>query len=56
MPLAEIKDFNVVIHTKYFFEELIKSKQDLYGKIVEMSKNNDYPTENLRDLLSSKLL
>ena len=26
MPLTEIKDFNVLINTKKFFEQIIKSK------------------------------
>ena len=50
MPLAEIKYFNVFIHTKNFFEQLIKSKQELYGKIVEKLKQNDSAAANLVDL------
>ena len=49
MPLAEIKDFDVSIHSKIFFDQLVKRKQELHEKIVEMSKNNDYTTENLAD-------
>ena len=57
MPLAEIKDFNVSIHSKIFFDQFIKRKQELHEKIVEISKNNDYTTENLVDsFLPSKLL
>ena len=51
MTSAEIKYSYVFIHTKNFFEQLIKSKQELYGKIVEMLKQNNYATENLVDLL-----
>ena len=49
MPLAEIKDFNVSIHSKFFFDQFKKRKQELHEKIVEISKNNDYTTENLAD-------
>ena len=51
MPLAEIKGFNVLINNKKYFERLIKSKQELYDETDEMSKNNDYTTANLIDLL-----
>ena len=57
MPLAEIKDFNVSIHSKFFFDQFKKRKQELHEKIVEISKNNDYITENLAYFfLPSKLL
>ena len=51
MTSLEIKYSYVFIHTKNFFEQLIKSKQELYGKIVEVLKQNNYATENLVDLL-----
>ena len=50
MPLVEIKGYNV----RFYFGvggHLIKRKQELYEKIVEMSRNNDDTTANLADLL-----
>ena len=51
MKSLEIKYSYVFIHTKNFFKQLIKSKQELCGKIVGMLKQNNYATENLVDLL-----
>ena len=42
VPNVEIKDFNVLIDGKSFF--------DLSIKIIDMSDNNDYTTGNLLDL------
>ena len=33
----------------YFFDELLKSKQEVSRKLVEMSRNDDYTTGNLFD-------
>ena len=41
-PSVEIKDFNVLINGKSFFNVPIKNKSETYEKIIEMSKNNDY--------------
>ena len=46
-PKLEIKDFNILIHGKQFFEIPVKNKKETYEKIIEMSKNNDYTTGNL---------
>ena len=46
---VEIKDFNVLIDGKSFFEFPMKNKKETYEKIVEMSKNNDYATGSLLD-------
>ena len=32
-----------------FFELPIKNEEEAYGKIIEMSNNNDYTTGNLLD-------
>ena len=48
-PTVEIKDYNVLIDSKSFFDIPIKIKEEAYEKIVEMSKNNDYSTGNLLD-------
>ena len=47
MPLAEIKYFNALIENKPFFDQSVKSKQEAYEKLIEMSKNDDYATGNL---------
>ena len=46
---VEIKDFNVLIDGKPFFEIPVKNKEEAYEAIIEMSKNNDYATVNLLD-------
>ena len=46
---SEIKDFNVSIDGKPFFEIPVKNKEEAYEAIIEMSKNNDYATGNLLD-------
>ena len=40
-PSVEIEDFNVLIDGKSFFDVSIKSEEETYKKIIEMSKNND---------------
>ena len=47
MPLVEIKDFNSLIDNKPFFDQHVKSKQESYEKLVEMSRNNNCRTGNL---------
>ena len=49
VPKAEIKDFNVLFDGKPFFEIPVKSKEEVYEKIIEISKTNDYTTGNLLD-------
>ena len=46
---VEIKDFNVLIDGKPFFEIPVKHKEEVYEQIIEMSKNNNYTTVNLLD-------
>ena len=49
LPKVEIKDFNVLIDGKPFFEVPVKNKAETYEAIIEMSKNNDYSIGNLLD-------
>ena len=49
VPKIEIKDFNVLIDGKSFFEIPVKNEEEAYEAIIEMSKNNDYTTGNLLD-------
>ena len=48
-PTVEIKDFNVLIDGKSFFNVPIKNKEKTCEKIIEISRNNDYTTGNLLD-------
>ena len=48
-PSVEIKDFNVLIDGKSFFDVPIKHKEETYEKIIELIKNSDYATGNLLD-------
>ena len=48
-PKVEIKDFNVLIDSKSFFNVPIKNKKGVHEANIEMSKNNDYTTGNLLD-------
>ena len=54
MTLVEIKDFDALIDNKSFFYQPVKSEQEVYEKLIEMSKNNDYTTGNLLDCLYLK--
>ena len=49
VPQVEIKDFNMLIDGKSFFEVPIKKKEEAYEAIIEMGKNNNYTTGNLLD-------
>ena len=42
MPLIEIKDFNVLIDNKPFFDQSVKNKEERHEKLIEMSRNDDY--------------
>ena len=43
---VEIKDFNVLIDGKPFFEIPVKNKEEAYDQIIEMSKNNKFEQTN----------
>ena len=49
VPKVEIKEFNVLIIGKPFFEIPVKNKEEAYEAIIEMTKNNNYTTGNLLD-------
>ena len=48
-PKVDIKDFNVLINGKRFFDKPVKNKEEAYEKISEISKTNYYATVNLLD-------
>ena len=51
MPSVEIKNFNELINNKPCFDQPVKNKQEVYEKLIEMSRNDDYTTGNLLDYL-----
>ena len=51
MQLVKIRDFNALINNKPFFDQPVKSKQEAYEKLIQMSKDYDYATGNSLDYL-----
>ena len=49
VPNAQIRDFNLLIDGKSFFDMSIKSKEEIYEQITEMKRNNDCTIDNLLD-------
>ena len=49
VPKVQIKDFNILIDGKKFFDLPIKNEEEAYEKIINMSNNNNYMTGNLLD-------
>ena len=49
VPKVEIKNFNVLIDEKHFFDVPAKNKEEAYEKIMSINKNDDYRTGNLLD-------
>ena len=47
VPIVKIKDFNVLIDGKSFFNLSGKNEEEAYEKITDMSNNNDYTIGNL---------
>ena len=47
VPNVQVKDFNLLIDGKSFFDMPIKSGKETYKQIIEMGRNNDYTTGNL---------
>ena len=47
VPRVEVKDFNVLINGKPFFDIPIRNKEEAYEQIIEMITDNDYTTGNL---------
>ena len=49
VPNVQIKNFNVLIHGKRFFNMPIENDNETYEQIIEMGRNNDYTTGILSD-------
>ena len=53
MPNVEIKNFDVLVDGKSFFDLPVK-KEEAYEKIMNDHRNNDYTTGNLLDFVYFK--
>ena len=49
LPKVMVKDFNVIIDKLAFFDLPIKTEEEAYEKIIDISRNNEDTTSNLLD-------
>ena len=49
LPNVMVKDYNLIIDKLAFFDLPIKTEEDAYEKIIDISRNNEYTTGNLLD-------
>ena len=49
LPRVMVKDFNVIIDKLVFFDLPIKTEEEAYEKVIDVSRNNEYTTGNLLD-------
>ena len=49
LPNVIVKDYNVIIDKLAFFDLPIKTEEEAYEKIIDISRNNEYTTGNLLD-------
>ena len=49
LPKVMVKDFNVIIDKLAFFDLPIKTEEEAYEKITDISRNYKYTTGNLLD-------
>ena len=49
LPKVLVKDFNVIIDKLAFFDLPIKTEEEEYEKIIDITRNNEYTTGNLLD-------
>ena len=49
LPRVMVKDFNFIIDKLAFFDLPIKTEEETYEKIIDVSRNNEYTTGNLLD-------
>ena len=49
LPSVMVKDYNVIIDKLAFFDLPIKTEEEAYEKIIDISRNNEYTTGNLLD-------
>ena len=49
LPKVMVKDYNVIIDKLAFSDLPIKTEEEAYEKIIDISRNNEYATGNLLD-------
>ena len=49
LPKVMVKDFNVIVDKLAFFDLPIKTEEEAFEKIIDISRNNEYATGNLLD-------
>ena len=49
LPNVMVRDYNVIIDKLAFFDLSIKTEEEAYEKIIDISKNNEYTTGNSLD-------
>ena len=49
LPKVMVKDYNVIIDKLAFFDLPIKTEEESYEKIIDISRSNEYTTGNLLD-------
>ena len=49
LPNVMVEDYNVIIDKLAFFDLPIKTEEEAYEKIIDISRNNEYTTGNLLD-------
>ena len=49
LPKVMVKDYNVIIDKLAFFDLPVKTEEEAYEKIIDISRNNEYTTGNLLD-------
>ena len=49
LPRVMVKDYNVIIDKLAFFDLPIKTEEEAYEEIIDVSRNNEYTTGNLLD-------
>ena len=49
LPKVMVKDYNIIIDKLAFFDLPIKTEEEVYEKIIDISRNNEYTTGNLLD-------
>ena len=49
LPNVVVKDCNVIIDKLAFFDLSIKTEEEAYEKVIDISRNNEYTTGNLLD-------
>ena len=49
LPNVMVKDYNVIIDKLAFFDLPIKTEEEVYEKLIDISRNNEHTLGNLLD-------